>query len=87
VAGGYQFREVGADGHHACAITTDDLAYCWGLNDDGELVDGTRTRRLSPVPVLGGLRFKQVQAGHSHTCGVTKPDGLAYCWGDNSAGA
>ena len=87
VAGGHQFNQVSTDGHHSCALTSDGKAYCWGLNADGELGDGTRTRRLAPVLVLGGLRFSQLQAGHSHTCAVTKSDGLAYCWGDNSAGA
>jgi alpha-tubulin suppressor-like RCC1 family protein len=33
-----------------------------------------------------GIVFASVSAGDSHTCGVTPPDGVAYCWGDNSSG-
>jgi alpha-tubulin suppressor-like RCC1 family protein len=99
VAGGLSFRQVIAGGGvisnsegdvlepgHACGLTTDNRAYCWGANSDGQLGDGTRsTGRLKPFAVLGGLRFRQVIAGLSHTCGVTTSD-LAYCWGSNNSG-
>ncbi len=32
-----------------------------------------------------GIVFAQVTTGSNHTCGVT-PTGIAYCWGNNSAG-
>jgi alpha-tubulin suppressor-like RCC1 family protein len=76
------FRQVSAGVQHTCGVTPDDRAYCWGVNSDGELGDGTTTQRLTPVPVLGGLKFRQVSAGQGHTCGVTT-DNRAYCWGNN----
>ncbi|NBT26313.1 MAG: hypothetical protein EBT09_07120, partial [Actinobacteria bacterium] len=67
-------------------------AYCWGLNDTGELGDGTSgtngpfaANRLVPVAVGGGLSFKALAAGGGHTCGLAT-DGRAYCWGWNSSG-
>jgi alpha-tubulin suppressor-like RCC1 family protein len=36
---------------HTCAVTTTNRAYCWG--NGGLLGDGTTTRRLFPVPVVG----------------------------------
>lgn len=75
------FRQVSAGDAHTCGVTADDRAYCWGINDFGQLGDGTTTERLRPVPVAGGHRFRQVTATVLSTCGVTTTDRL-YCWGD-----
>jgi alpha-tubulin suppressor-like RCC1 family protein len=40
---------------HSCGVTTAGAAYCWGLNDDGELADGTDPAK--GVPVLVDLVF------------------------------
>lgn len=80
VAGGRSYRLIRAGETHTCAITTSDLAFCWGKNDFGKLGDGTSVNRYKPARVMGGLRFAQLSAGQSHTCGVTTGD-LAYCWG------
>ncbi len=47
---------VGKAGHrslarHTCGVTTGGEAYCWGLNSDGQLGDGTGTNRSVPVKV------------------------------------
>jgi alpha-tubulin suppressor-like RCC1 family protein len=86
---------VFASGSHTCGATTDNLAYCWGANNFGQLGDGTRTDGKKPVAVAGGLSFRQVMAGSgfvefltpeapdvAFTCGVIT-DNRAYCWGDN----
>jgi hypothetical protein len=53
---GVRFNAVSADGVHACAIanvaTATGDVYCWGLNDDGRVGDGTTTGRSSPVRVV-----------------------------------
>jgi hypothetical protein len=85
VAGGLAFRAVSAGYLHSCGVTTGDVAYCWGHNDQGQLGDGTLKDRLTPVPVSGGLAFQLVRAGELHTCGVTIGN-AAYCWGANSFG-
>jgi alpha-tubulin suppressor-like RCC1 family protein len=89
------FRQVSAGASHTCGVTSDELAYCWGANDGGQLGNGTdigpevcQTYYVCgtrPVAVVGGLRFRQVSAGPSHTCGVTVEE-LAYCWGSNGLG-
>jgi alpha-tubulin suppressor-like RCC1 family protein len=86
VLGGLRFRQVSAGEDHTCGITTDYLAYCWGLNYNGQLGDGTTIYRSTPVAVAGGLHFRQASAGHAHTCGLTT-DNRAYCWGYNGDGA
>jgi alpha-tubulin suppressor-like RCC1 family protein len=85
VLGGLRFDHVSAGGHFTCGITTDDRAYCWGDNSNGQLGDGTTTRRFTPVAVAGGRRFHQVRAGLGHTCAITT-DHVAYCWGYNGDG-
>jgi alpha-tubulin suppressor-like RCC1 family protein len=76
---------VSAGNGYACGVTEAGPAYCWGDNRDGQLGDGTRTNRWSPVLVAGGVHFASVSAGTKHTCGVTRA-GDAYCWGDNRGG-
>ncbi|HEY7613055.1 MAG TPA: hypothetical protein VH764_08665, partial [Gemmatimonadales bacterium] len=85
VQGGLRFRHVSAGDRFTCGITTDDRAYCWGRNVEGQLGDGTETIRFRPVPVAGGRRFRQVRAGASHTCAITPAD-VAFCWGSGALG-
>jgi alpha-tubulin suppressor-like RCC1 family protein len=79
------FRQVSVGSDHTCGVTTDDRAYCWGVNAFGQLGDGTTTLRTRPVAVAGGLSFREVTAGMWYTCGVTTDD-RAFCWGSNGTG-
>jgi hypothetical protein len=42
VAGGLTFTSISAGTAHTCALTPDHHAYCWGLNDKGQLGDGSQ---------------------------------------------
>jgi alpha-tubulin suppressor-like RCC1 family protein len=98
VAGRLAFRTVSVGSGHTCALTTSDVAYCWGHNFDGQLGNGTRTGPETCVPFFGEipcsrrpvrvvrrLAFDHLDAGVTHTCGVTTTH-VAYCWGDNLSG-
>jgi alpha-tubulin suppressor-like RCC1 family protein len=85
VVGGRRYRQVRAGYSHTCAITLEDVAFCWGENGYGQLGDGTTTWRPRPVRVLGTMAWRQLSGGGEHTCGVTKSDQL-YCWGLNDHG-
>jgi len=86
VSGDRSFDQLATGVNHSCAVNgTTHRAFCWGENFAGELGDGTKTQRLTPVAVLGGLSFSGVSAGAYHTCGVTT-DKLAYCWGHDAQG-
>jgi alpha-tubulin suppressor-like RCC1 family protein len=51
VAGGLAFKAVSAGDLHTCAVTTTNIAYCWGNNQYGQLGDGTQITRLVPTKV------------------------------------
>jgi len=74
------FKQLAPGWYHTCGITTDGRAWCWGLNRDGELGDGTTTDRGTPTPVRTTLRFLQISAGTFHSCGLTTDDRVV-CWG------
>lgn len=76
---------LAAGRRHTCGLSTDSVAYCWGANGEGQLGDGSRRRRSTPVPVAGGRRFAAIGAGDSHTCAVAT-DGALFCWGANGRG-
>lgn len=86
VAGGLTFKSVGYFfGGFTCGIITNGAAYCWGLNNSGQLGNGSRKVSNRPVAVSGGLRFSSISTGNSHACGVTMEDSI-YCWGSNMVG-
>lgn len=85
--GDLTFTSVVPGWRHACGISTDGIAYCWGENTVGQLgLGGTDSVfHRTPAPVSGPDRFVELSLGGRHTCGIT-PDGRAMCWGENWAG-
>ena len=71
---------------HACMLSRDGRAFCWGANESGQV--GTNALD-EPRPVrvagLGDVRFSRVSAGSKESCALTV-EGLAYCWGNNDHG-
>jgi alpha-tubulin suppressor-like RCC1 family protein len=81
VAGGVRFTQISSGSYHSCGLTKIGKAYCWGLNGEGAVGNGTPDNLITvPSAVAGGLTFTQIAVGGSHTCGLTI-SGEAYCWG------
>jgi len=85
VSGGLSFVSISAGNAHACGVTKQGDAYCWGKNGSGQLGDGTTSDRSTPARVKASTRFASITTGGVHTCAIT-PDADAYCWGKNSYG-
>lgn len=79
---------------HACATPAGSQApLCWGLNDKGQVGDGTTVSPRLPVAVSGLTTATAVSAGggtdaspeRGHTCAV-RADTTAVCWGRDTRG-
>lgn len=71
---------------HTCAVDLAGGLKCWGMNDQGEVGDGSTLDRLAPVDVTTlNANTKMVATGDSSTCALTLGGGV-MCWGDNTFG-
>jgi alpha-tubulin suppressor-like RCC1 family protein len=86
ISGGPSLETVVTGSTHACGLTADGAAFCWGDNRAGQLGIGASDDSALPTAVVGGHRFVSLSAGHAHTCGLDA-EGIAYCWGANDDGA
>jgi len=88
---GKQIKTISAGGDQACVIASDDQAYCWGLNNFGQLGNNVKSdRSLIPVAVdtegvLSGKNIYSIEMGSNYTCAIAS-DEKAYCWGLNTGG-
>ena len=77
---------LSAGGGHTCVVVVSGEVLCWGINQDGELGDGTLKARNVPVFVVGlaGVAMG-VASGDFHTCALLE-SGAMQCWGFNASG-
>jgi alpha-tubulin suppressor-like RCC1 family protein len=86
VTGGLGFSSLASNGLHTCGLASPGLlAWCWGDNSNGQVGDGTKVNRPSPVAVSDGRSYVQIAAGGLHTCALA-PGGQVFCWGANATG-
>ena len=90
-----RFSSISVGLMHACALDAAGRAYCWGLNDAGQLGAPTSETcsgsghsavpcNRRPVPVETDIRFVLIAAGESHTCALARDGTATYCWGSNA---
>ena len=87
VTGTLRFDAIVSGYQHNCALARDGSLWCWGVNEVGQLGDGSTTDRAAPVRVAGTRPFKRLAAAvaGSHNCALAT-DGAAWCWGFNADG-
>ncbi len=79
-------RTVDAGTRHTCALDEGGGVWCWGWNASGQLGDGSRALRTTPVAVRGlpGAAIA-LSVGDDHACVLIREGGV-YCWGANAGG-
>lgn len=83
-AGGGPFSQTQGSAH-SLALTAGGTVLSWGDNDHGQLGDGTRTDRATPVAVANLSAVVAVSAGGDHSLAL-KSDGTVWAWGNGSGG-
>jgi len=78
---------LGAGTRHSLAVrAADGSAWSWGMNGFGQLGDGTRTNRLSPVPVEGMTGTVAVTGSESASSTAVDAGGFVWAWGQGLLG-
>jgi alpha-tubulin suppressor-like RCC1 family protein len=67
------------------ALATDGTAWSWGVDNNGELGNGTHSSTPQAVPVQVSGLTGVVALGFDFDGAITS-DGTAWAWGDNLAG-
>lgn len=71
--------------HHTLVIKTDGSIWAMGLNNFGQLGDGTIFDRSTPVKVAGIAAATSVSAGYYHSV-IAGTDGKIWAFGYNGYG-
>ena len=78
-----QIKNLTAGYYHTCALMQNGDTYCWGLNQYGEVGDGTTTRRNIPTKTLM-TAATAITAGLYYTCATnttgTRKSGNIPCY-------
>ena len=75
--------DVSDSGVDRCAVDTGSNLWCWGLNNKGQIGDGTTSSNYVPQVVMSNV--VDVEVSLTHTCAATTGAEL-YCWGQNTTG-
>jgi alpha-tubulin suppressor-like RCC1 family protein len=79
----WKFIATGVD--TSFGIKTDGTLWAWGLNDVGQLGDGTTTNQLQPIQIGNDTNWESVSAGYQHVVAL-KTNGAVFTWGKNDFG-
>jgi alpha-tubulin suppressor-like RCC1 family protein len=84
---GVSLTKVEVGSQHACALSVDGDAYCWGRNLEGRLGNGSTASLSGPVAVnySGTDPLVDISLTSNSTCAIND-QGIVYCWGSNGQG-
>ena len=79
------FKDISAGARHTIAIKNDGSLWAWGYNHNGQLGDGTRSDKSTPMQIGTATNWASISASMANTLAI-KNDGSLWAWGDNSSG-
>jgi alpha-tubulin suppressor-like RCC1 family protein len=77
------WTDVSAGLDHSLGVRSDGTLWGWGNNGAGQLGDGTRVERKTPVQIGAANNWKKVWAGNAGSF-AQKNDGSLFRWGDST---
>jgi len=84
--GSCKYTAIVAGGNHSLALRSDGTVWAWGLNETGQLGDGSTTNRATPVAVkLDATIIIRIAGGGEYSMALTS-DKIVLAWGDNISG-
>jgi alpha-tubulin suppressor-like RCC1 family protein len=85
ISGNNNLGELSSFHYTTCALRSTNKVACWGLNNYGQIGNGTLNDALTGTLVNLSRRATQVSAGNAHSCAVLN-NGKVQCWGMNIYG-
>lgn len=86
VSGSGHYKNLVAGATSVCAISIDDnLTYCWGNNEFGQLGSDSGATVAVPTATADNRLFASLYRAIDSFCGI-QANGAAYCWGHNDTG-
>ncbi|HLA56320.1 MAG TPA: T9SS type A sorting domain-containing protein [Flavobacterium sp.] len=79
------WQKAEAGFYHTLGVKADGTLWAWGLNDVGQLGNGTNTNTFNPVQIGGENNWQSVAVGFNHSLAI-KTDGTLWAWGRNETG-
>ena len=77
--------KIASGDFHSCQVLSVGSIQCWGLNNRGQLGDGSTLSSSIPVSVVNVNTATAVSGGSAHTCSLLS-NGSIQCWGLNDRG-
>ena len=81
--GSASWSDVSAGLDHSLGVRSDGTLWAWGNNGTGQLGDGTRVERKTPVQIGAANNWKKVWSGNVASF-AQKNDGSLFQWGDST---
>ena len=82
---GTKFIDIACGDWHSLALDSNGNIWSFGLNDKGQLGDGTTKTKLTPVKISSGVKFISVKAKIDNSS-ARDTNGNVWIWGNNEYG-
>ncbi|MBS7787869.1 T9SS type A sorting domain-containing protein [Flavobacterium sp. CYK-55] len=79
------WTQIAAGDSHSLALKSDGTLWAWGLNDKGQLGDGTTINKITPIQIGSDTDWVAIDASGQNSMAI-KANGTLWAWGNNYGG-